>query len=150
MAATVASADKGARQPLFGFYLLKGGVDVDKLNELDVDKIDLQKEPIFTSEDIISCSQSEESIRLRKPAFDKFMSIAVGTPFAVCVKGKPLYVGAVWRQISAQSCSAIVAAACYPLGRQSITISAGYPTRENFSGKNPAAATEIFQLACEQ
>lgn len=129
----------------FSVYLVRSLIPVDDIAKMKFNKVTLEDAPLFTINDVISYSKNTHAIVLKKPAFEKFLAVRCGRPFAVCVGDSPVYLGVVWSQIRSSSVNGVVALAPYKQREENIVvILAGYPNSSYFDGKDPRYNRSVF------
>jgi hypothetical protein len=136
----------GEQEEPLAFYLVKDSLDASHLNELEPGTVKVTDKPLFTLDEIISVSRSDNTIELSERAFKNFARLAPGTPFAMCVDGKPRYLCRAWKQILSATSDSVVAIIQYPTSGRQIKIAAGYPTSAYFSGKDKGVDSAIVNL----
>jgi hypothetical protein len=140
------AAMAGEQRERLAFYLVKSGIEISHLNEVQLGAVKLEDNPMLTLDDIVSISKSDNTIELNEHAFERFSRLDPGTPFAICIDGAPKYLGRAWKQILSATSDSIVAIVQYPLQRRLIRIAAGYPTAAYFSGKDKEVGSTIVSL----
>ncbi len=129
----------------FAIYLTAGNVPVSQMPALS--HVELVDEPIISTADIMSYSQSTHEIQLSKDAYQRIQQLQVptnGTSFMACVDRNPIYWGAFWIPISSQSFNGITIMKELGKAETVITIERGYPSSDFASGEDPRSDKRIF------
>jgi hypothetical protein len=131
----------------FAIYLADQSVETAHLMELDVDSIPLEDTPVITINDIISYKKNTHGIELTPSAYDRLMQMGVpvdGSPFVVCLDGKPVYAGAFWVVWSSLSFDGVVILLPALTDTATVQIELGYPGPDFFRGKDPRNNKKMF------
>ena len=77
----------------FKVYLTVDITQLDRVNQIDLDRVELQSEPLFTVEDIIVYVRETHEIQLTESAMRKIRLLGPGQPFVICVGQERIYSG---------------------------------------------------------
>ncbi|MDD5686931.1 MAG: hypothetical protein PHE88_03745 [Elusimicrobia bacterium] len=119
---------------------------------IDLDKIQLEDQPIIKEEDIVWYDIKNHDIKLSKSCFDNISKIKIPTSgriFAVCVGKKRIYWGALWSSFSSMSFSGVVINIFPIINKKQadfiMTLELGYPSEGAFHGKDPRENSIIMK-----
>lgn len=132
----------------FAIYLVDQSVDTAHIAKMDIDSVPLEDMPVITIDDIVSYYKEMHEIELTSSAYDRLMQMGVpvnGRYFAVCLDGKPEYVGAFWVMWSSLSYDGVVIMLPSLTGTSTVQLSLGYPGPGFFKGKDPRNNKKIFK-----
>jgi hypothetical protein len=135
----------------FSIYLLAKEIPSSELSTVDLNDLQLQKEPILSSDDIITYSKQTHEIEVTAVAYERIQrlySLPVevrGMPFVVCVGRDRVYAGAFWTPLSSLSFDGVVILQPLNTDRRVIKIELGYPGWEAFTGKDPRSDQRIMR-----
>jgi hypothetical protein len=144
-----------AKSASFGIYLLSEEMRTDQFQVAGLESLALQDKPLISSADIVSYDQATHEITLTPAAFQRVQSLyklpvdVDGLPFVVCVGDERIYRGAFWTPVSSLSYDGVFI--LQPMGQDNrITLLAGYPSHQLFSGPDPRSDPRIMgALAAE-
>jgi len=135
----------------FSIYLLADEIPATELLPVDLNDLDLQEEPILSSDDIITYSWARHEIELTAEAYERIQELFTlpakvrGIPFVVCVGADRIYAGAFWAPVSSISFDGVVICQPFDAGKRIIRIGLGYPCPEALTGKDPRSDQRILQ-----
>ena len=112
-------------------------MNISKLNNLPINKA------LFTQNEIISYSISNQSMTLTESALRKLKSVRIDTSFVACVNRKPIYLGKIWSDLLSSSCSGIVLKIPDDNSAQ-VSLEAGYPDHSYFTGSDKRSNKSIL------
>ncbi len=115
-------------------YLIRGGVARDEVVKDNLSDLELEKEPLFSSSDIVSFSTRTSGMELTPSACAKVKAIRWGTPFVVSVGSCRVYSGAFWSSISSVSYDGVVILQSPQADNCVFTLELGYPSVKYYSG----------------
>jgi hypothetical protein len=139
----------------FGIYLLREEMPTNRFQAARLEGLALQDKPVISSDDIVSYDQATHEITLTPAAFQGVQSLyklpvdVDGLPFVVCVGDERIYRGAFWTPLSSLSYDGVFI--LQPMSQDNhITLLAGYPSHQIFSGLDPRSNPRIMRaLAAE-
>jgi hypothetical protein len=135
----------------FALYLLSQEVPAVSMPALA--ELPLQKQPLFTSGDIVAYHWDTHEIELTLAAYRRIQAVfptpvkVSGIPFVVCVGDQRIYAGAFWTPISSLSYDGVVI--MQPFGELAagqapmIQVTRGYPSSDFSSGPDPRSDIRI-------
>ena len=135
----------------FSIYLLEDEVPATELSIGDLNDLELQQDPILSTDDIIAYSRERHELTLTPEAHERIQQLftlpakARGIPFVVCVGRDRIYAGAFWTPVSSISFDGVVICQPLDLDKHVIRIGLGYPCPEAFTGKDPRCDPRILQ-----
>ena len=135
----------------FSIYLLADEIPATELLPVDLKDLELQEEPILSSDDIITYSWARHEIELTAEAYERIQQLFTlpakvrGIPFVVCVGPDRIYAGAFWTPVSSISFDGVVICQSFDPNKRIIRIGLGYPCPEAFTGKDPRSDQRILQ-----
>ncbi len=127
----------------FSIHLLADEIPATELLPVDLKDLELQEEPILSSDDIIMYSWTRHEIKLTAEAYERIRQLFTppakvrGIPFVVCVGSDRVYAGAFWTPVSSISLDGVVICQPFVPGQHLIRIGLGYPSPEAFTGIDP-------------
>jgi hypothetical protein len=131
----------------FAIFLLAEDLSLDQVAAVDLDKLELEDEPILSIDDVVAYSQETHEIEVTAAAYERINRLSVpvtGTPFVVCAGGEPIYAGAFWPLYSSLSFDGVVIQV--PLVEEGrIPITLGYPGESFFQGQDPRGDDRIMR-----
>jgi hypothetical protein len=134
----------------FAIYQLKSGIKPGSVEAMN--PANLLDTPLIASQDIVFYDKTTHSIDLTDEAFKRVSALrppTSGSPFTVCVDGKPVYTGAFWTPISSASFDGVVIEVWPPLDdvelKHSITLHWGYPDFVWARGTDPRSSPEVLE-----
>jgi len=135
----------------FSIYLLADEIAATELSAVDLKDLELQGEPILSSDDIITYSWARHEIELTAEAYERIQQLFTlpakvrGIPFVVCTGTDRIYAGAFWTPVSSISCDGVVICQSFDPDKHIVRIGLGYPSPEAFTGKDPRSDPGILQ-----
>ena len=137
----------------FAIYLTAGALSVAQMAAADLAQVPLAETPLIATDDMCAYLKARHEIELTPEAYDRVRELAIpvgGRPFVVCVDRHPVYWGAFWTPLSSASFSGVVI--MQPLGAvgHTIGIELGYPSVQDFQGKDPRGAVEIMDALARE
>jgi hypothetical protein len=135
----------------FAIYLLTQDISATKLSQSDIGQLILQREPILSSDDILSYDKTNHSLELTQAAYTRIQQIfpmpvkVDGIPFVVCVGKERIYLGAFWTPVSSLSYDGVVILQPFEAKPTTIQIVLGYPVSDVFTGNDPRADSRIMK-----
>jgi hypothetical protein len=127
----------------FAIYVAKAKWS-DRFTELDLRSIELETEPIVTIDDVVSYSKRQHTMRVTTQVYKKFMKLAVGTVFVVCVGDVRVYYGTIWSDLYSSAVNGIVISKNPSEKEPVIHIQLGYPSPKYFKGSDPRSDPRII------
>ena len=135
----------------FAIYLTSQEISAAWLSQTDLISLELEKEPIISSDDILGYTKASHEINLTSSAIKRINQLSVpvdGRGFVVSVGSERIYGGAFWTLASSLIFDGVVIEA--PLVNESMRIQLGYPeSLDVFKGEDPRSDVRIMQ-ALEQ
>ncbi len=144
------SQAKPQNQSEFGIYLLNQEIPIKQFQAADLQSLELQKTPNISMADIISYSKSTHEIELIPSAYQRILDLyknpgrVSGPPFIICVGGERIYGGAFWTMLSSANYDGVVILQPIQPDGRIIALRLGYPTRADFTGKDPRGDVRIL------
>ena len=135
----------------FSIYLLADEIPATELLPVDLNDLELQEEPILSSDDIVTYSWKRHEIELTAEAYERIQQLFTlpakvrGIPFVVCVGPDRIYAGAFWTPVSSIGFDGVVICQPFDPDKRIIRIGLGYPCPEAFTGKDPRSDQRILQ-----
>ncbi len=135
----------------FSIYLLADDMPATELSMVDLNDLELQEEPILSTDDIIAYSRETHEIELTAEGYERIRQLftlpveVLGIPFVVCVGAERIYAGGFMTPASSISFDGIVIGEPYDRERRVITIGLGYPSPEAFTGTDPRSDPRVLQ-----
>jgi hypothetical protein len=135
----------------FSIYLLADEMPATELSMVDLNDLELQEEPILSTDDIIAYSRETHEIELTAEAYGRIQQLFTlpvevrGMPFVVSVGADRIYAGAFWTLASSLSFDGVVICQPWDRERHVITIGLGYPSPEAFTGTDPRSDPRVLQ-----
>jgi hypothetical protein len=135
----------------FSIYLLADEIPATELSTVDLKDLELQEEPILSSDDIITYSWARHEMELTAEAYERVQQLFTlpaklrGIPFVVCVGTDRVSAGAFWTPVSSISFDGVVICQPFDPDQHVIRIGLGYPCPEAFTGKDPRSDQRIRQ-----
>jgi len=135
----------------FSIYLLADEIPATELLPVDLEDLELQGEPILSSDDIITYSSKRHEIKLTAEAYERIQRLFTlpakvrGIPFVVCIGTDRIHAGAFWTPVSSISFDGVVICQPFDPDKRIIRIGLGYPCPEAFTGKDPRSDQRILQ-----
>ena len=135
----------------FSIHLLEDEVPATELSIDDLNDLELQEDPILSTDDIIAYSREKHEIELPPEAYERIQQLftppdmVLGIPFVVCVGPDRIYAGAFWTPVSSISIDGVVICQPFDPDKRVIRIGLGYPCLEAFTGKDPRCDPRILQ-----
>ena len=135
----------------FSIYLLADEIPATELLPVDLNDLELQEEPILSSDDIVTYSWKRHEIELTAEAYERIQQLhsppveVRGIPFVVCVGPDRIYAGAFWTPVSSIGFDGVVICQPFDPDKRIIRIGLGYPCPEAFTGKDPRSDQRILQ-----
>ena len=135
----------------FSIHLLADEMPATELLPVDLKDLELQEEPILSSDEIITYSWARHEIELTAEAYERVQQLFTppakvrGIPFVVCVGADHIYAGAFWTPVSSISFDGVVICQPFDPDKHILRIGLGYPSPEAFTGKDPRSDQRILQ-----
>lgn len=131
----------------FSIHLTAQEVPTWQLSQADLDSLELEKQPILPSDDILRYSEDTHEIDLTPSAYERINQLSVptdGRGFVVSVGSERVYSGAFWTMLSSQSFDGV--AIWVPLmDKHAIQMKLGYPGPFDFRGEDPRSDPRILR-----
>ena len=131
----------------FSIYLTTQEAPTASLSQADLDTLELEDQPILSSDDVLRYSRETHEILLTFSAYERINQLSVptgGRGFVVCVGNERIYSGAFWASFSSQISDGVVIV--IPLVDQSMQIQLGYPeSLDLFKGEDFRSDVRILQ-----
>ncbi len=144
------SQSKPQNRSEFGIYPLEQEISIKQFQAADLQSLQLQKTPLISMADIISYSKSTHEIELIPSAYQRILDLykkpghVSGPPFVICVGSERIYGGAFWTMLSSASYDGVVILQPIQPDGRIIALRLGYPTRADFTGKDPRGDVRIL------
>ncbi len=142
----------GADGEAFALYLVAdedmSGTD---LNDYDIDALPLAREPLITTDDIISYNWEEHYFNVTQEAYANVITILSlgmpmdGVPFVIVSEGERIYAGSFWTLLSSLSFDGVVILQPMDPTNAPLFIMLGYPGTEFFTGEDPRNNPQLKQ-----
>ena len=135
----------------FSICLLADEVPATELSIVDLNDLELQDEPILSSDDIITYSRKRHEIELTAEAYERVEQLFTlpvkvrGMPFVASVGSDRVYAGAFWTPASSVSFDGVVICQPFDPDNHVIRIGLGSSTPEAFTGQDPRFDQRILQ-----
>ena len=132
-------------------YLLADEIPATELLPVDLNDLELQEEPILSSDGIITYSWARHEMELTAESYERIQRLFTlpakvrGIPFVVCTGTDRIYAGAFWTPVSSIGFDGVVICQSFDPDKRIIRIGLGYPTCEAFTGKDPRSDQRILQ-----
>jgi hypothetical protein len=129
-------------------YLLSEDISAFGLEQIDIDQLALENEPIISSDDIVSYDKVDHIIELTQAAYARISQLQIkvdGIPFVVCVGSERIYTGGFWTPASSISFDGVVIMQPVDSKEMTIQITLGYPSASFFTGDDPRADPRIME-----
>ncbi|MCX8031828.1 MAG: hypothetical protein N3B14_00280 [Thermoleophilia bacterium] len=145
----ILSGCQAARDNSFALYLVSQDIPASELARVDINQLEIESEPLISSDDIVSYSKTSHSVELTEEASARLKQIfpipVGGKPFVVCVGKERIYTGAFWTPLSSQSYDGVVILQPPDTTATVIQIALGYPSPDFFRGEDPRGDPRIMK-----
>jgi hypothetical protein len=135
----------------FAIYLIKGDFPSNQLAITGLYALQLQDQPLLTSQDILAYYQDTHQMDLTPEADQRVQNLfsnqvkVDGIPFVVVVGSERIYAGAFWTPASSLSFDGVVIMQPLDPSQHTIGLSLGYPSRAAFTGADPRGDSRVLQ-----
>lgn len=133
----------------FAIYLVKQEISLEQMKETNLGELEFEHTPILSVDDIVTYDWETHEIQLTDSASERVTrlegSMLGGLPFAVCVGGEPVYIGAFWTSYSSAVFDGTVIDVYPAKFGQPVPIQLGYPSPEWFAGEDLRSDPRVFQ-----
>ena len=117
----------------------------------DLSSLELEKQPIISTDDIVAYTKETHEIELTAAAYERVQGLYTlrvdvdGMPFVVCVGDDRIYAGAFWTPASSLIFEGVIIMQPFETDKHVIHIGLGYPTPEAFRGADPRSDPRVMQ-----
>jgi hypothetical protein len=136
----------------FALYLLADPqITGPDIKYYDLDQLPLAEMPIISTENLVSYDWDNHGLNLTQNAYLQLLAIlsggmpSSGVPFVIMVYEQPIYAGAFWTLLSSLSFDGVTILQPSDPAGQTLYITLGYPSADNFTGEDPRGNPRLQQ-----